>query len=63
MDAKGKGKTTIFAAGASTSTSGKALEAEMLRVLEAVRGGAENVGLGVGCTVPSWDRYVVKKVD
>lgn len=58
---KGKGKgTSAAAAGMGTATrreKEQALEAEMLKVLEAMRVDSMSV------TLPSWDRYVVRRVD
>ncbi|KAJ6578078.1 hypothetical protein B0H19DRAFT_575094 [Mycena capillaripes] len=61
---KGKGKSTASAAamgmGAATRREREhALEAEMLKVLEAVRGDSA----GATVALPSWDRYVVRRVD
>ncbi|KAJ7149850.1 hypothetical protein C8R43DRAFT_1006848 [Mycena crocata] len=59
--AKGKGKgTSAAAAGMGSATrreKEQALEAEMLRVLEAMRVDSMAV------TIPSWDRYVVRRAD
>ncbi|KAJ7471036.1 hypothetical protein FB451DRAFT_325207 [Mycena latifolia] len=58
---KGKGKGTSAAvAGLGSATrreKEQALEAEMLKVLEAMRVDSMSV------TLPSWDRYVVRRVD
>jgi hypothetical protein len=40
----------------------QALEAEMLKVLEAMRLDAGGAG-GLSVMLPSWERYVVKRVD
>ena len=40
----------------------QALEAEMLKMLEAMRVDT-GTGIGVSVMLPSWDRYVVKRVD
>lgn len=59
---KGKGKgTSVAAAGMGSATrreKEQALEAEMLKVLEAMR-----VDSGMTVTLPSWDRYVVRRAD
>ena len=65
--AKGKGKGTTSAAemgiaAATRREKEQALEAEMLKVLEAMR---VDTGAGVSASVmlPSWERYVVRRVD
>ncbi|KAF8155339.1 hypothetical protein K438DRAFT_1910135 [Mycena galopus ATCC 62051] len=66
---KGKGKGTGTAAGlgiaaATRREKEQALEAEMLKVLEAMRlnAGAGPEG-GLSVMLPSWDRYVVRKAE
>ncbi|KAJ6492561.1 hypothetical protein C8R47DRAFT_1270876 [Mycena vitilis] len=62
---KGKGKLSAAEMGLGAATRREkehALEAEMLRVLDAVRG-ENGIAGSATMSLPSWDRYVVRRVD
>ncbi|KAJ7239373.1 hypothetical protein B0H12DRAFT_80205 [Mycena haematopus] len=65
---KGKGTSSAVAAGmgiaaATRREKEQALEAEMLKVLEAMRLNTGTGGGSLSVMLPSWDRYVIRRAD